>query len=138
MPSFASITLRNHIEELARLQDFVTAYCREHGFASTELSLVAEEGFVNVVEHGFEDTAEHEIEVSLVLEGGFVTMAIEDDGVAFNPLTAPPFDSTTPLEFRRNGGFGIHLIRNLMDEIEYQRSNGRNRLITRKRQDPPR
>lgn len=133
--SLSTITLWNDTAELSRLDTFVSAYCEQHGVPSTtamELNLVAEECFINVVEHGFDDQARHEIQVVLELANDAVTMCVEDDGVAFDPLSAPEFDPKTPIEQRRVGGLGIHLVRSLMDEVTYQRTGGKNRLRLRK------
>ena len=59
---------------------------------------------------------------------GGVLLEVEDDGKPFDPLQAPPPDLTLPLEKRPIGGLGIHLIRNLMDEVTYARVGGRNVL----------
>jgi len=38
----------------------------------------------------------------------------------FDPTTdAPPVDPTLPLAARKPGGLGLHLLKNLMDRIEY-------------------
>ena len=48
------------------------------------------------------------------------------------PETGPPApgsesaDTDLPLEDRTEGGLGVHIVRNLMDEINYQRAIGRN------------
>lgn len=133
--SSSTITLWNETAELSRLNAFVVAYCEQHGIptiTAMELNLVAEECFINVVEHGFDDQARHEIQFALELANDVVTMSIEDDGVAFDPLSAPEFDPKTPMEQRRVGGLGIHLVRSLMSEVKYQRTGGKNRLTLRK------
>lgn len=129
--SSSTIVLWNDTAELVRLDAFVSGYCEQHGLSPSiamELSLVAEECFVNVVEHGFDDQARHQIQIAMELAMGAVIIAIEDDGVAFDPLSAPEFDPKTPIEQRRVGGLGIHLVRSLMDEVTYQRTGGKNRL----------
>jgi anti-sigma regulatory factor (Ser/Thr protein kinase) len=62
-----------------------------------------------------------------------VTVTVEDDGVPFNPLEATEPDLDRPLEERSIGGLGIHLVKNLMDDVEYRREAGRNYLVMRKR-----
>jgi serine/threonine-protein kinase RsbW len=54
---------------------------------------------------------------------------VEDDGRPFNPLEAPPPDIGKPLAEREVGGLGIHLVRKMMDELEYRRENDKNLLI---------
>jgi anti-sigma regulatory factor (Ser/Thr protein kinase) len=61
-----------------------------------------------------------------------VIVELKDDARAFNPLTAPEADVSAPLEERAAGGLGIHLMRKLMDGIEYQRMEDGNLLIMKK------
>ena len=61
-----------------------------------------------------------------------VIAEVKDDARAFNPLTAPEADVTTPLDEKTAGGLGIHLMRKLMDEIDYQRLEDGNLLIMKK------
>ena len=59
-------------------------------------------------------------------------VAVEDDGVAYDPLVeTPEFDPNQSMEERRIGGIGVHLVRTLMDEVEYLRVGDRNRLTMR-------
>jgi anti-sigma regulatory factor (Ser/Thr protein kinase) len=48
-------------------------------------------------------------------------------------LEAPPVDVRMPLEQRSIGGLGIHLVRSLMDELEYRREEGKNLFRMKKR-----
>jgi anti-sigma regulatory factor (Ser/Thr protein kinase) len=66
--------------------------------------------------------------VRLRRTGDSVAVEVEDDGRPFDPLQVPPPDLTLSLEQRPIGGLGIHLIRNLMDEVSYARRDGRNVL----------
>lgn len=132
MSSHASITLRNDLAELARLEGFITEYCQQHEIPAMDLNLVAEECFVNVVGHGYRDQGQHRIELSMEIQDGTLTMILEDDAAAFDPLSVAAFDPETPLEQRPVGGLGIHLMRSLMDDLQYQRVGGINRLTMRK------
>ena len=129
------ILLQNRTEELARLSLFVTAFCDRQGLScdlELVLNLVAEEIFMNVVMHGHPEEGGHEIGVTLSQRGDHVELSVEDDAKEFNPLNAAEFDPATPLEQRRIGGLGIHLLRKLMTELHYERSGGKNRLTMRK------
>lgn len=74
-----------------------------------------------------------EVVISLTLDDGSVVLCVEDDGPAFDPLAAPEPDLDAPLEDRPVGGLGIHLLREMMDTLDYVRRDDRNRLILRKR-----
>ena len=56
-----------------------------------------------------------------------------DTGVAFNPLEAPEPDISLSADMRKDGGLGIFLARKLVDEMTYERVDGRNILRMKKR-----
>ena len=70
--------------------------------------------------------------IRLSLAGNGVWVEFSDQGRAFDPASAPPPDLDSPLESRRIGGLGVHLVTQLMSDIRYQRSNGWNRLTMRR------
>jgi anti-sigma regulatory factor (Ser/Thr protein kinase) len=70
--------------------------------------------------------------VGLRLSGQELNVTIADTGAPFNPLNAPPPDLTSNLVDRPIGGLGIHLVRSLMNSVEYEREGGENRLRLRK------
>ena len=55
-------------------------------------------------------------------------VVVSDDGPAFDPLAAAAPDTSLGVEERPIGGLGIALVRRLMDEVEYERRDGRNHL----------
>jgi serine phosphatase RsbU (regulator of sigma subunit)/anti-sigma regulatory factor (Ser/Thr protein kinase) len=129
------ITLKNKLSELARLHQTLTEFGQRQGLASKvvhDLTLALEEILTNIISHGYTDDREHEIKVRLRAQPGEVRAEVEDDGQPFNPLEAPEPDTTQSLEERAIGGLGIHLVRNLMDSLEYQRQEGKNHLLMRK------
>jgi anti-sigma regulatory factor (Ser/Thr protein kinase) len=56
---------------------------------------------------------------------------VSDGGAPFDPLAQPAPDIHAPIEERKVGGLGIHLLRTLMDAVEYRRADGRNHLSFR-------
>ena len=91
------------------------------------------EWVTNVVSYAYTDRLEHWIVIRLKSGSGEASAEVEDDGREFNPLTRPPVDVNVPLEERSIGGLGIHLIKTLMDSVEYRRVEGRNVLTMKKR-----
>ena len=91
--------------------------------------LALEEIFINVVMHGA-PLAGHrlQVEVSLALADGGLTLTIADDGPPFDPLSLPPPNLTGSLDERRVGGLGVFLVRAKMDAVRYQRIGPRNQL----------
>jgi len=64
-------------------------------------------------------------------EQGAVEVTVADNGPAFNPLLHPDPDVTLPLSARKPGGLGITLVKSLMDDVRYERTD-RNVLTIRK------
>ena len=80
-------------------------------------------------------TIPSDFEIVLTSEGDSVTIEIVDGGRPFDPLNdAPAPDLTSGVADRRLGGLGVHFVRTLMDDVQYERSAGKNRLkmVTRK------
>lgn len=133
-------TVQSDAAQLAVVTQFLREFWRAAELPPAEAAafeLTLEEVFMNVVMHGSPAGREPRIEVSLEFCGGEMILTIEDDGPPFDPLSLPPPDVTASLEERRVGGLGVFLVRQMMDEVSYQRAGKRNQLRTSKRVAPP-
>jgi serine/threonine-protein kinase RsbW len=92
-----------------------------------------EEWFINIVKYGYGDKSEHQIQIGVDFRNNVLRLIIIDDGKPFNPLEYPLPDLQKPLEERKIGGVGLHLIQNLMDTISYSRQNETNILVLEKK-----
>jgi phosphoserine phosphatase RsbU/P len=129
-------TLKNRVAEIARLGERLREFAAGHQLTPSvlyDLNLALEEAVTNIISHGYSDHREHEILVRIRVESGEVIAELRDDARAFNPLTVPEADVTTPLDEKTAGGLGIHLMRKVMDEIEYHRMEDGNLLIMKKK-----
>jgi anti-sigma regulatory factor (Ser/Thr protein kinase) len=97
------------------------------------VSLAIEELVTNCIKYGYDDSNDHTVDIVLSLEDGALRIEVIDDGRAFNPLEVPAPDMSLALENRPIGGIGIHLLRELADEMKYERRDGTNRLVLTKR-----
>jgi serine/threonine-protein kinase RsbW len=131
MPATLTLTLKNDPSEIGRLVDLLEAFGPQSGLtddATFKLTLALDEIVANVVRHGFEDEGEHRIEVKVTVDDRTVTASVEDDGLEFDPREAPVPDLDLPIEMRKPGGLGMHLVKATMDSVEYRRQDGRNIL----------
>jgi phosphoserine phosphatase RsbU/P len=127
-----SVLLKNDIAEIQRLNQIVTEFADKHNLAPElvyRVNLALEEIVTNVISYGYEDSSEHEISVRLSWNDPCIEIEIKDDGRPFNPLEAPPPDIEQSLLEREIGGLGIHLVRKMMDDLEYRRDNDQNILL---------
>jgi serine/threonine-protein kinase RsbW len=128
---FVELRLANDLAGLAEVAERVERFGAEQRLPASvvnALNVVLDEAVSNAVNHGYAAGVRGEIAVRLRRLPDTVLVEVEDDGKPFNPLQAPPPELTLPLEQRPIGGLGIHLIRNLMDEVSYARVDGRNVL----------
>lgn len=123
------LRLRNHIDELPRAQDEASRFLEAHGAGGEVVfaaSLAIEELFTNIVKYGYDDSGEHEVELTLDVCDGTARIELADDGHEFNPFDQPEPDTSLPAEEREIGGLGIHFVRNMLDSCHYERRDGRN------------
>jgi serine/threonine-protein kinase RsbW len=95
-----------------------------------EVSL--DEVLANVVRHALRGRGDlARVELELRLDPGDpprCELRLEDDGPEFDPLAAAAPDTSLGVDERPIGGLGIELVKRLMDEVHYERRDGRNRL----------
>ena len=60
-------------------------------------------------------------------------LILTDTGKEFDPTVVPEADITLSAEERPIGGLGIFLIRQIMNEVRYDRINGKNILTLEKK-----
>lgn len=129
------IVVKNELAELERVSQEVEAFGAAHGIANKtifQLNLALDEILTNVISYAYSDGAAHDILVRLTVRAGEITVEVEDDGRAFNPLDIAPPALDVPLVDRSIGGLGMHLVRQVVDGLEYRREEGKNVLALKK------
>ena len=125
------------MEHLAALRQFVVSACRQAGgdsAACNALELAVDEACANIVAHGYAGREPGPIVVTFEPRDGEAVVTVCDYGHAFSPDQAPPPDLFSPWQLRRVGGWGIHLMRVMVDRYEYHAGpDGGNLLTLRKR-----
>jgi anti-sigma regulatory factor (Ser/Thr protein kinase) len=120
------IRLSNKSGECIRLYEFL-ADNLEHLPVNKEfrhdLKLVSEELLANIINHGYENSSEGNIDIELAADEHGVRLTFTDTGEAFNPLEREHTGSLTNLS---EGGMGLLLVKSLTDEQFYKRDNNHN------------
>jgi serine/threonine-protein kinase RsbW len=129
------ISVASEAAQLPVLTRFLKEFWAAAGLPAAEsvkFELALEEVFMNVVMHG-SPGAGTQVEVSVILCDGGLTLMVENDGPAFDPLLLPAPDVAASLEERKVGGLGVFLVRQMMDTVSYQRVAAHNQLRMTKR-----
>ena len=135
-----SITLTNDIEQVPQLADFVDMVCEEVGMdmaVAIQMNLAMEEAVVNVMSYAYPADTVGDVTIEAVTIADQLQFTITDCGTPFDPTAKEDVDTTLSAEERPIGGLGIHLVRQLMDSITYERIDGKNVLTLRKKFDKP-
>jgi serine/threonine-protein kinase RsbW len=138
-PQF-TIRIASRLEDIGRLAAAVEAFGAEHQIPDPVVfafNLALDEVVTNVISYAFTDVQEHPIDIHLQVTDGIMQAEVIDSGQPFNPMDAPAPDLDAPIEERRIGGLGIHIVREMMDSLEYRREGGRNILVLTKRATSP-
>lgn len=124
------LVLENRLTEILRLEDFVKQAGQRAGIPADETEMVllaVEEAVTNVIRYAYGD-GEGLIRLTAACRDGNLVFELRDSGRAFDPTQVPEADVTLPAEERTPGGLGLLLVRRIMDEVRYQRTDGENRL----------
>ena len=130
------LVIASELSEIRRAAALVDEFKARHGLGDEDanaIHIVLDEVLSNSIRHGLAGSASHAIAVTLELSKGEITLGVEDDGVAYDPTQAPAPALAGTLEERAGGGLGVAFVRALTDSIEYERIDGRNRLVLRRR-----
>jgi serine/threonine-protein kinase RsbW len=114
----------NELSQLAGLRAFILTECRRAWGAHAEdaldqLMLAVQEAATNILRHGYRDEGRRPIRLAIEIEPDRVHLAFIYPGRHFDPekVLPPVFDGS------REGGFGVYLIRQLVDEVRYTRDS---------------
>lgn len=111
-----TFSLASRVEEIDGARRWLTGHVRAAGFGDGDvwaLELALTEALANVVHHAYGGDPTQRIDLELQVSGGSTTVTITDSGVPFDPHDYEP----APLDTPRSGGYGVHLIREVMDEV---------------------
>jgi anti-sigma regulatory factor (Ser/Thr protein kinase) len=125
------------LPNLAVVRHFVEEMATGLGFdcqVIEDMLQAVEEAAANTILHGY-SRRPGEIQVKVQREGDELVVRLRDQAPHFDPTGFPPPDLTLPLEERKPGGLGIHLMRQFTDMVTYRvTSDGSNELTLVKKQ----
>ena len=130
-----TLYIKNELEQLTRLYAFLDRQAVAYGLEELQLmqvKLALEEAVTNVILYAYPDKKDQDIRIDMSYENKRLTIVITDTGTDFNPLERQEPDLTLSLEERPIGGLGIYLVKQLMTEVTYKRSAGKNILTMTK------
>ena len=107
------VEVRRFVENHAR-----QAHLRDD--AIEQFKIAVDEACTNVIKHAYMGDDRQQIDLAIIVDDDRFTVRIRDEGRAFHPRMYSEPNIFKYAETRRAGGFGVHIMRRLMDEVEYQ------------------
>lgn len=95
---------------------------------TNRILLALEEAIVNIFEHGYRN-ANGLIDLSVIKKTDSVVFTLEDRAELFDPTTISVNNPLNQLHRGADGGFGLYIIRNVMDVSHFPRDGGGNVLV---------
>ena len=85
-----------------------------------DFRLCFEEAFINAVKHGNKHDADLPLEIDVIKKDDSIEIVLTDQGNGFDIEKCE--DPTTEENIKKTSGRGVFLIKQLMDEVSYEKS----------------
>ena len=130
-----TLTISNDLKESVRLHPFIEEISKATGIdehTSSSINLALEEALVNSIQYAYPTDTKGEISLTAEWtdDRHDITFTLVDSGIPFNPLSVEEADTTLGVQERPIGGLGIFLVRQLLDEVNYQRTDKGENVLT--------
>lgn len=125
------LNIKNDLYEVSKLNAFQKSFYEKLNLEKSlarRLQLSVEEIVVNVIDYAYPLGMKGDITVKMMWDGKSLKIVVVDSGVMFDPTLVETPDISLMAEERQVGGLGIHLVRKLMDSVNYEREDGKNIL----------
>jgi serine/threonine-protein kinase RsbW len=126
------ISLAAELETLAKFREFIRSVCQRFPQISAEhcydLQLAVDEASTNIIQHGYAGMNPGSMILAIEVGANRVNITLTDFGHPFEPSEPVRPDAQAGLEDRMLGGFGLYFIYQTMDQVDYDTTEGGNRL----------
>ncbi|MBO4898878.1 MAG: ATP-binding protein [Lachnospiraceae bacterium] len=125
------LTIEAKVDNLDKVLSFVDEQLETAGCSigmQTQIDIAVEEVFVNIAQYAYDpDSGPAKISIDIVGTNPVkVKLTFNDTGVPYNPLAKEDPDVTMSVEERPIGGLGIFMVKNIMDDVQYEYKEGHN------------
>jgi anti-sigma regulatory factor (Ser/Thr protein kinase) len=127
-----NLTLTNDVQQVTLLEDYINTIAEEADIdmsLALSLNLALEEAVTNVILYAYPEGQTGTVDIKATVDDSRrLTFIISDSGIPFDPTQKEDADVTLSVEERPIGGLGIFLVKQIMDDVTYERTNDRNIL----------
>ncbi len=116
-------TIPSSTRYLEDVRQFVVMHAQEADFPEDtveQFKIAVDEACTNVIEHAYGGQENHQVDITIIVEHDRFTVRIRDEGAPFDQSTYRTPNLMELTKKRQAGGLGVHIIRSLMDRVEYR------------------
>ena len=116
------LRIQSETEGLKAVREFVGEVVRASqmdALLQNRITLAIDEAVTNIIKHAYEEGRKDWIEIQIDVSPTRFLVVILDTGRSFNPKRVDPLDIADNIQRGHQGGLGIFLMRQIMDEVEY-------------------
>ena len=132
MSTNKTVQITNQRDQVDTVRKFFDDYSKENKLTEKtvhDIQMALDELLTNIVNYGYEDTDEHQIDIHFGVNDDAVKVEIVDDSKPYNILEKDNPDISLSMEDKPIGGLGIFLIKKLMSNVDYYTEEGKNHLV---------
>jgi serine/threonine-protein kinase RsbW len=118
------MTIPSTTLKLSAVREFVEKHARDYGFPADvvdQMSLAVDEACTNVIRHAYRGRKTGPVDIRIIEEADRFVVTIRDEGDSFDFDHYKKPNLAEAIRARRGGGFGVDIMRRLMDLVEYER-----------------
>ena len=131
------LIIRGLLEDIEPARQFVAENAHKSGMSEQAIhncELAIDDTCTNIIEHGYQmQGTNKQIQVICAVNAHYFDITIIDEAPPFNPLEHLEPNPAAALDQRGEGGWGIYFIKQMMDDVSYERRGDYNCLLMRKR-----
>jgi serine/threonine-protein kinase RsbW len=131
-----ALTIKSKTAYLTKVREFVSGEAKKFGFNDDDvgkITLAVDEACTNIIKHAYRYAGDHPIHLKLKTSNNTFEIMIEDQGMPFEPDSIKMPDMKEHVKNYKRGGFGMYLMKSLMDKVEYKIQPGiKNKVILTK------
>jgi serine/threonine-protein kinase RsbW len=124
-------------ENLSEIRKFVENFLEVNSVSlqdKEKIILAIDEACTNKIKHAYNFDGSKLISITLEIKDKIFIARISDWGKSFEPTQIPVPDLEENYKSRKKGGYGIYLMKKLMDQIEYKfLESGENVIILKRK-----
>lgn len=120
-----TVSMAASYENTGKITEFAEKFLTEEDCAPKlvhQMIIALDEIYSNIVKY----SRASDIELTCSVAEDMIYLTFSDNGIPYNPIEANEPDITLPMQERPIGGLGLHMVRKMMDYIDYKHEDDRN------------